>query len=208
MSEWEWVFWVTVFSSPGHGDVTVQPGPAPHRSSAVSLYLQHSVSLPAAQWLLRHLHDHIWTGTAPPAATWGTPGTQEQQEGACSGHCEPSRRFVDSSIIMLQRPNIWRVSVLLLPLQLPVRVPAPPVQTVREDPTLGGCRPVNAVNVVVRTSSGHCESPVDTSTGIVLLLLCYLFIVDICSSTAWGPSETFWPTVVDSQQQSQQQCNC
>ena len=28
--------------SPGHGDVTVQPGPAPHRSSAVSLYLQHS----------------------------------------------------------------------------------------------------------------------------------------------------------------------
>ena len=113
-----------------------------------------------------------------------------------------------SSIIMLQRPNIWRVSVLLLPLQLPVRVPAPPVQTVREDPTLGVCRPVNAVNVVVGASSGHCESPVATSTGIVLLLPCYLFIVDICSSTAWGPSETFWPTVVDSQQQSQQQCNC
>ena len=55
--------------------------------------------------------------------------------------------------------------MLLLPLQLPVRVPAPPVQTVREDPTLGGCRPVNAVNVAVGASSGHCESPVDTSTG-------------------------------------------
>ena len=68
--------------------------------------------------------------------------------------------------------------------KLCVRVPAPPVQTVREDPTLGGCRPVNAVNVVVGASSGHCESPVDTSTGIVLLLPCYLFIVDICSSTA------------------------
>ena len=41
--------------SPGHGDVTAQPGPAPLRSIAVSLYLQHSDSCDTCMITSGHL---------------------------------------------------------------------------------------------------------------------------------------------------------